>query len=388
MMGGTMAISTPAELREVSRLARRMAAKEVDSHLKLVWASHALALAQLGEKIERSGEPVRALDGTMPPDDDLLRLVDSTKRVAEVAVLRERLEQNEVLKQRQEHLQVAFRMPEASEREHETWAHRRLDDALRTSRSKTQLLAALGHDLRQPLTVLMATLEVLEPDLLPTRLPALQRAQAAAARLERAFALVMDAARLDFDGIRPKIYPFSIDPLLREVCDQHAVDAERKGLRLSMVPCRHEVVSDPELLGSILHNLVENAIKYTRAGRVLIGCRRRGGNLAIQVADTGIGIPKKMLGRIFDEYEQVEHGNGVGLGLGLFIVKRSATVLDHAVSVRSMPGKGSNFAVEIPLNLDAPETSRVAGDQGYVSTSHRSSSFLSNFGQTQPRTTF
>ncbi len=343
-----------------------MAAKEADSYFKGMWASHALALDQLAEKIERGEVAARQPGDAMPPDDDSLRPIDSTrpidgtKTVAEVAVLWERWEPNEVtlLKQRLKHLQATFHMLEASERERETRAHRRLDDALRTSRSKTQLLATLGHDLRQPLTVLMATLEVLEPDLLPTRLPVLERAQTAAGRLERAFVLVMQASQLEFGGIRPRVYPFPVDPLLREVCDQHALDAERKGLRLTMVPCRHEVVSDPDLLSSILHNLVENAIKYTRAGRVLVGCRHRGGNLCIQVADTGIGIPKKMLGQIFDEYHQVAHGDG--LGLGLFIVKRSANLLGHPVAVHSVPGKGSSFAVEVPL---MPQTSRVAGKQ-------------------------
>jgi signal transduction histidine kinase len=363
--------STPAELRENSRSARQMAVKEADPYFKRMWASHALALDQLAEKIERGEGAAHKAGDTMPADEDLLRPIDrvrpsSTKTMAEGAVLRERREPNEVtlLKQRLQHLQTAFRMLEASERERETQAHRRLDDALRTNRSKTQLLATLGHDLRQPLTVLMATLEVLEPDLLPTRLPVLERAQTAAARLGRALALVMDAAQLDFDGISPRLYPFLVDPLLREVCDQHALDAERKGLRLTMVPCRHEVISDPELLSSILHNLVENAIKYTKAGRVLVGCRRRGGNLSIQVVDTGIGIPKKMLSRIFDEYHQVAHGNGVGLGL--FIVKRSANLLGHSVSVRSTPGKGSSFAVEVPLNLDAPRSRRAVGNQALV----------------------
>jgi signal transduction histidine kinase len=329
-----------------------------------MWASHALALDQLAEKIERGEGAAHKAGDTMPADDDFLRPMDSTKTVADAAALREQLEPATLLKQRLEHLQTAFRMLEADEREREMRAQRRLDDALQASRSKTQLLAALGHDLRQPLTVLMATLEVLEPDLGPTRLPVLERAQTAAARLGRALALVMDAARPDFDGVRPRLYPFAVNPLLREACDQHALDAERKGLRLTMVPCRHEVVSDPELLGSILHNLVENAIKYTRAGRVLVGCRHRGDNLCIQVADTGIGIPKEMLGPIFDEYQQVARGDGIGLGL--FIVKRSANLLGHSVSVRSTPGKGSSFAVEVPLNLDAPRSRRAAGNQALV----------------------
>src|SRR5258707_403668 len=116
---------------------------------------------------------VREAGGAMPPDDALLGPINSSKTVAEVAVSRERREPNQVavLKQQLEQFQEEFPMQEGGEGERETGARCRLDDALRTSRSKTQLLATLGHDLRQPLTVLMATLEMLEPDLLPIRLP-------------------------------------------------------------------------------------------------------------------------------------------------------------------------------------------------------------------------
>jgi signal transduction histidine kinase len=162
----------------------------------------------------------------------------------------------------------------------------------------------------------------------------------------------MEATRFKFADITPQKRSFAIDPLLKEVRDQHALEAERKGLRLEVVLCRSDVVSDPEILGSILHNLVGNAIKYTKAGRILVGCRRRGGNLSIQIEDTGIGIPEEMLNRIFDEYQQVADGNP-GDGLGLFIVKRCADLLGHSVAVRSTQGKGSCFAVEIPLHLAA-----------------------------------
>ena len=117
-----------------------------------------------------------------------------------------------------------------------------------------------------------------------------------------------------------------------------------------MYPVGAKVGFDPQLLGRILHNLVGNAIKYTKTGRILVDCRRRGDNLSIQVEDTGIGIPEEMLGRIFDEYQQVVHGNS-GDGLGLFIVKRSADLLGCPVGVRSIPGRKSCFAIEIPLQL-------------------------------------
>src|SRR5580700_1747894 len=136
MVGGTMPRSTPAELRENSRSARQMAVKEADPYFKRMWASHALALDQLAEKIERGEGAAHKAGDTMPADENLLRPIDrvrpsSTKTMAEGGVLRERREPSEVtlLKQRLEHLQTAFRMLEASERERETQVHRRLDDA-------------------------------------------------------------------------------------------------------------------------------------------------------------------------------------------------------------------------------------------------------------------
>ena len=332
-----MPLSICAELRKESRVSRQNAVNERDTRLKQLWASHAFSLAMFAEKIERTYA-------------DLLRKVDDTRTVAEGAVRSERLERKElsVLKQRLTSLQATV----LSTREHETEVQHRLDDALRTNRSKTELIAAFGHDLRQPLTVIQATLETLEEDFPPGRLPTIKRATAAATRLEHAIASLMEAARLEFGSIAPQRCSFSLNPLLNEVRDQHAPDAERKGLELKVVPCRRDVVSDPKLLGSIVHNLVGNAIKYTKTGRILVGCRRRGDNLSIQVEDTGIGIPKEMLGRIFDEYQKAAHGNG-GYGLGLFIVKRSADLLGCPVAVRSMLGKGSCFAVEIPLHLAA-----------------------------------
>ena len=341
-----MPLSICAELRAESRVSRQNAVNERDTRLKQLWASHALSLAMFAEKIERTYA-------------DLLREVDDVKTVAEGAAPSERLESEDVslLKQRLTSLQASF----LSARKHGTEVQHRLDDALRTNRSKTELIAAFGHDLRQPLTVIQATLETLEGDLPPDRLPAVQRAEAAAMRLGDALASLMEVARLEFDSITPQKCPFSLNPLLKEVRDQHALEAERKGLKLQIVPCRSEVVSDPKLLGSILHNLVGNAIKYTKMGRILVGCRRRGDILSIQVEDTGIGIPAEMLGQIFDEYQQVAHGNG-GDGLGLFIVKRSAALLGCPVAVRSIPGKGSCFAVEIPLHL----TARAAASMQYA----------------------
>jgi signal transduction histidine kinase len=270
---------------------------------------------------------------------------------AALTVLRMRLCGSSVHAQR---LNAAFRRLEANAehaQEGEAEARRDLAAALTTSRSKTQLLAALGHDLRQPLTVIVATLDMVGPDLPPGRLPALERAKRATARLERALGSLMEATQLEYGGIKPQVHAFCIDALLNEVCDQHAPDAQGKGLRFRCMPCRGDVVSDPAILGTILHNLIENAIKYTRTGRILVGCCRRGENLSVQVWDTGIGIPQEMLGAIFDEYRQLSPTRGSGVGLGLFIVKRSADLLDHSVAISSTVGKGSCFSVEVPLQL-------------------------------------
>jgi signal transduction histidine kinase len=292
----------------------------------------------------------------VPQFDELLRRIGDLKEAAEAAVAEQRLEAGEiaVLRQRLARLHAAFRRLEASTtraQEGEVRARSNLEDALRTSRAKTHLLAALGHDLRQPLTVIVGALETLETELPPNRRRMMERAKVASARIERALGSLMEAAQLEYGAIKPHIHPFPIDALLTEICDQHEPDAERKGLRLTMHACLLEVVSDPALLGGILHNLIENAIKYTNTGGIRVECHRRSDILSVEVSDSGIGIPDEMLGVIFDEYQQIAPGTGTGVGLGLFIVKRSADLLGHRLIVHSKLGEGSCFAVQVPVNL-------------------------------------
>ena len=289
------------------------------------------------------------------PFDELLQRIDDLRKAAQIAIAEEKLEAKQVtLLQRQlKSITAAFQTSEARTAvalQREARAQRNLEDALRTSRGKTQLLAALGHDLRQPLTVIVSALEVLETEVQPNRSRMLTRALMATARLERALGSLMEAAQLEYGNIEAHLRVFDIAPLLREACDQHQPDADVKRLRLIAVPCHRRVRSDPLLLGSIIHNLIENAIKYTNTGRILVGCRPKDDTLWVQVADTGIGIRQEMLTVIFDEYRQVAHEFGGGVGLGLFIVKRSADLLGHTLSVRSTFGAGSCFAVGVPLS--------------------------------------
>jgi signal transduction histidine kinase len=122
--------------------------------------------------------------------------------------------------------------------------------------------------------------------------------------------------------------------------------AAERGVQLSVVPTRAMVASDPVLLRSAIENLVRNAVKYTASGgRVLLGCRRFGTVVRIEVHDTGVGIRPERLRKIFDAFSRLEPTQSEGLGLGLFIVSRAAELLRHKIEVRSTVGRGSCFAV-------------------------------------------
>jgi two-component system CheB/CheR fusion protein len=155
-------------------------------------------------------------------------------------------------------------------------------------------------------------------------------------------------------SLSPRPRAVAVNALFDELRDQHEEAARRKHLAFTVVPCRRWITSDPELLGSILHNLVGNAIKYTRpGGGVLVGCRtRRGGGgsdrVRLQVWDTGIGIEADRLDAIFDERTRLMPAEASGFGLGLPIARRAAELLGHELTVRSAPGKGSCFTVSVP----------------------------------------
>ena len=145
--------------------------------------------------------------------------------------------------------------------------------------------------------------------------------------------------------------------------DEFEIHAANSGLSLRVAPCRLTVHSDPRLLEQILRNMLSNATKYTSQGKVLLGCRRRGERLSIEVWDTGTGIPETELSAIFKEFHQLENQAGTrakGLGLGLAIVQRIADLLEAPISVRSRFGRGSVFAVEVPV-VHAPALIEPAG---------------------------
>ena len=226
------------------------------------------------------------------------------------------------------------------------------------NRAKSQLLAAASHDLRQPLHAVGLFVAALagrgiEPEarLLVTRV------QQALEVLEAQFAQLIDLSRLEAGMLVAERARVPLGRLFREIAGEFAAQAESKGLRLSAVDTRLAVDSDPALLSRILRNLVANAVRYTRAGGVALGARRRGTQVIIEVVDTGIGIAPEHRARIFEEFFQVRspgatsHG-GRGMGLGLAIVRRFCQLLDHAIVLETRPGRGSRFSVSVPRVTD------------------------------------
>jgi len=168
--------------------------------------------------------------------------------------------------------------------------------------------------------------------------------------VEEIFTALLDISRLDTGAMKPEIADFRIDELLQRLDVEFAPLAREKGLDLAFMPCSQSVRSDRALLRRLLQNLISNAIKYTPTGRVLVGCRRRGANLRIEVHDTGIGIPHAKRRAVFKEFHRLDNGARVarGVGLGLSIVERIARVLDCEVMLKSNVGHGSRFSIEVP----------------------------------------
>jgi two-component system CheB/CheR fusion protein len=233
--------------------------------------------------------------------------------------------------------------------------------AERANLSKSRFLAAASHDLRQPLQTLSLVRGILAKKIKDKKdeeaLMLVARLNETADALLGMLDTLLDINQLEAGGVRPERVDFPINDLLERLRIEFAYHAQAQGLIWHVVPCRLSIRSDPRLLEPMIRNLLSNAVKHTERGKILLGCRRRGDKLRIQVWDTGTGIPRDQLRAIFEEFHQLdnpvrEHNRGFGLGLS--IVQRLANLLGHSIDVQSRTGRGSVFAVEVPLGGEQP----------------------------------
>jgi signal transduction histidine kinase len=221
------------------------------------------------------------------------------------------------------------------------------------NQAKSRFLAAASHDLRQPLHALGLFVGQLHRRIrADERKHIVGRIEAALAAMNELFNALLDISKLDAGVLKPTLSEFPVERLLKRAETTFADAARQKGLGFKAVPCGAWVRSDFILLERILFNLVSNAIRHSRQGRLLVGCRRQGASLRIEVWDTGPGIPDDQRQTIFGEFYRLhdpEPGGTAGLGLGLAIVDRLCRLLDHRIKVDSTLGRGSCFAVAVPL---------------------------------------
>jgi PAS domain S-box-containing protein len=231
-------------------------------------------------------------------------------------------------------------------------------EAEQANLSKTKFLAAVSHDLLQPLNAArLFTSALLEKRDLVESAALVRNVSNSLEDVESLLGTLVDISKLDAGVIKPDIAPFAVSELLENLAAEYHQIAGSEGLRLDFVASSALVRSDIQLLARILRNLLSNAIRYTTSGRILLGCRRHRQSLSIEVWDTGIGIAEDKLGEVFQEFKRgdVTHRKqDRGLGLGLAIVDKIARMLGHRIRVSSQLGKGSMFAIEVPLTALAP----------------------------------
>lgn len=240
----------------------------------------------------------------------------------------------------------------------------RKEEAEQATLTKSRFLAAASHDLRQPMHALgLFIAELSQQPHAPESRRLVERIAASAEAMENLLDSLLDISKLDAGVLEPNVCPFALQPLLERIVLEQRPRAVMHELLLKVRPTAYWIESDPVLFERILSNLVSNAVRYTRNGRVLVACRRRGDRLRIEVRDNGVGIAADAQSIIFQEFVQLDNparSRDKGLGLGLAIVRRLTDLLGHRLSVRSQPQKGSVFAIEVPIA--APVEYRRGGD--------------------------
>lgn len=230
-----------------------------------------------------------------------------------------------------------------------TQTRRAHDAAIAANLAKSQFLAQASHDLRQPIhAISLFTACLRDAGLGPDQSQLVDNIDKSLYSVSRLFRSLLDISTLDSGKVMPKVEVIALNEILESIVQQNFKAAEWRGVELRCVRTKQYVHTDANLLTTVLQNIVSNALKYAPGGPVLIGCRRHGSTLSIEVRDQGRGISEEHLSKVFDEFYRVaEPGWDVeGVGLGLSIVKRMANLMGLTVRVASCVGKGTAVRIE------------------------------------------
>jgi C4-dicarboxylate-specific signal transduction histidine kinase/CheY-like chemotaxis protein len=236
-------------------------------------------------------------------------------------------------------------------------------EAEEANRYKTRFVAAAVHDLLQPLNAARMFSSLLRGHLHDDAgRRVAESLDGALASQDGILNSLLDISRMESGQMEIHVRDFALGPLLQVMHHNFGLIAQSRGLRLTVVDSRYAIRSDEALLRRILQNLLSNAIRYTPSGRVLIGCRRQGEQLRIEVHDQGPGIPESLQREIFEEFRRLDEGHDKdrGAGLGLAIVERLGKLLGHEIGLRSQLGRGSVFWVCVPLARAVPQAAHDA----------------------------
>ncbi|MEA2834731.1 MAG: hypothetical protein QOG66_2933 [Methylobacteriaceae bacterium] len=292
-------------------------------------------------RLHPSGEVIEIRSARMPDGSLVSTYTDVTAQVAAEQSLEKR-----VAERTEELMRVNIELERAKAQAEEA------------NISKTRFLAAASHDLLQPLNAARLYATSLSEGAAASRSAVVGEMRKLARNVdlsleavEEILTTILEISRLDAGALKPEVHAFAINDVLEQLRIEFEPMAREKQLEFKVMPCSLPVLSDRRLLRRLLRNLVSNALKYTPPqGGVLVGARRRAGGLRLEVWDTGVGIPENQQKIIFQEFTRLESAQqtAAGLGLGLSIVERLGRVLDHDVSLRSVPGRGSVFAADVP----------------------------------------
>jgi len=359
-------VGTPiADLIRYNALRGECGPGEVDAHVERRLAHMRRREPHVFERPRPDGTVLRTVGGPMPGDGYIMSFIDvTTEHAAQDALAAANAGLETRVAERTAALIAANAALERTAMELEA-ARRQAETA---TRDKTQFLAAASHDLLQPLHAARLFCAALSDDLTPAQRPLAANIDQSLGAADRLLRSLLDISQLDAGGVRPEIERFDVGALIAQLANGFQPSAQAKGLRLRFVSCSIVVETDATLLQSILQNLIANAIHYTRVGGVVIGCRKRKTQLRVEVWDSGIGIAANEHARIFEAFHRgagvrSSDDEGASVGLGLAIVERTARLIGAGLDMRSIPKRGSMFAVTVPIataaGSEGPERSVV-----------------------------